>query len=481
MLPIKKDRVVSMACFDQTPEIPADLSITNRINRFLATPPFVIGLMLLTGVANLFSLELAAYTVFSAVAVYTCLFANDLLALTPLFICCYLTPSAGNNPGRNAQSVFSGGSGIYFACLGALMAIALIIRVIRDRRRFFGKKRRLLGGMLVLLGAYLLSGVGSADYGTVAGKNLLFALVQGAAIILPYWILSGGIDWKHVRRDYFAWVGFSAGGILVLQILWIYLGGNVVIDGIIQRKQIYTGWGMYNNMGVMLAMMIPYAFCLATKYRRGWIGTVVGSVFLLCVLLSCSRSSILAASGIYAVCVFLMLHYARNRRHNTLALVIFISAAVLIGVLFHDQLLRLFSDLLGRGLDPSSRDDIYKEGLALFGQNPVFGSTFYPPDYQPWDFSTVDAFSGIFPPRWHNTVIQLLASCGIVGLVAYGLHRVQTVRLFWKQMDKENAFVGCSLLVLLVGSLFDCHFFNIGPTLLYSVALAFAEYSPEDK
>lgn len=461
--------------------MPGTASVIDRINRFLATPPFVVALMLLTGAANIFSMELAAYTIFAAVTVYTCLWGHDLLALTPLFICCYLTPSAGNNPGRNEQSVFSGASGIYLVCLGAVMALALIFRVIRDRHIFFGKKRRLLSGMLVLLGAYLLSGLGSAAYGAVAGKNLLFALVQGAAIIVPYWLLSAGIDWKRVRRDYFAWIGFSAGGILALQILWIYLGGNVVIDGIIQRRHIFTGWGMYNNMGVMLAMMIPYAFCLATKYRRGWIGTVVGSVFLLCVLLTCSRSSILAAVGIYAVCVLLMLHYARNRRHNTLALVIFISVAALIGILFHDQLLRLFSDLLGRGLDPSSRDDIYKEGFNLFTTSPVFGSSFYPPDYQPWDFSTVDAFSNIFPPRWHNTVVQLLASCGIVGLGAYVLHRVQTILLFLQKMDKKNAFVGCSLLVLLIGSLFDCHFFNIGPVLMYSVALAFAEYSPEDK
>lgn len=470
-----------MACFDQAPAVPGSLSITNRINRFLSTPLFVIALMLVTGAANIFSLELAAYTVFAAVAVYTCFFGDDLLALTPLFVCCYLTPSTGNNPGRNERSVFSGASGIYLACLGAVMAIALIFRVIKDRKFFFRKKRRLLSGMLVLLGTYLLSGIGSASYSTTAGKNLLFALVQGAAIILPYWLLSGGINWKHVRRDYFAWIGFSAGGVLVLQVLWIYFGGNVVIDGIIQRRHIFTGWGMYNNMGIMLAMMIPYAFCLATKYRRGWLGTVVGSVFLLCVLLTCSRSSILIASAVYAVCVLLMLHYARNRRHNTLALVIFIGTLTLIAALFHDQLLRLFSDLLGRGLDPSTRDDIYKEGLALFAQNPIFGSSFYSPGYQPWDFSTVEAFSNIFPPRWHNTVIQLLASCGIVGLAAYILHRVQTARLFLKQMDKENAFIACSLLVLLVGSLFDCHFFNIGPTLFYSVALAFAECSPEDK
>lgn len=451
----------------------------NRINRFLASPPYIVAVMLLTAVANLFGLELIAYGIFALLAVYTCLLGADLLPLMPLFVCCYLTPGAANNPGRNEASVFSGGSGIAIACFAAAIALALLYQLIRDRDRFFAAKPKLLSGMLVLAGAYLLSGIGSAAYPDSAVKNILFALVQAAAIIVPYWLFTGGVDWSNVRRDYFAWVGFGTGCVLVLQILGVYCTGNIIVDGIIQRRGIYTGWGMYNNMGAMLAMMIPYAFCLATKYRRGWIGTVAGSAFLICVVLTCSRSSILTAVPVYGVCVFLMLLYARNRRHNTIALITVTLVSVLTVALFHDQLLRLFSDLLGRGLDPSTRDEIYREGLKLFTQKPVFGNSFYSPGYQPWAWSTAEGFAGLFPPRWHNTVVQLLVSCGLVGLLAYILHRVQTVRLFLQRKTKENTFIGCSLLVLLVCSLFDCHFFNIGPALFYSMALSFAENRPD--
>ena len=464
-----------MNCFVMPP---SGHPIHNRIHRFLASPPYIIAVMLLTAAANMFSLELLTYSIFVLIAVYVCLSGSDLLPLMPLFIACYLTPSRGNNPGRNETSVFSGIGGIYLACLAVLILLAVVYRVIKDRHRFFSAKPKLLSGILVLLGAYVLSGIGSAAYPDAALKNILFALLQGAAIIVPYWLFSCGVDWEHVRKDYFAWVGFSTGGLLLCQILWIYSVCGIVVDGVIHRDLIYTGWGIHNNIGGMLAMMIPYAFCLATKYRRGWIGTVVGSAYFICVLLTCSRSSILIASIAYVACVLLMLHHARNRKHNTIALISVTVIAALAFLFFHDQLLRLFSELLGMGLDPSSRDEIYLEGFKLFKEKPILGNSFYSPGYQPWDWSTSDGFSSLFPPRWHNTVIQLLASCGSVGLGAYLLHRVQTVQLFLRRMTRENTFIGCSLLVLLGCSLFDCHFFNIGPVLFYSMALAFAENRP---
>ncbi len=451
----------------------------NRINRFLTTPQYIIAIMLLTAVGNCFCLELPVYTVFAAAAVFTCLFGNDVLPLMPLIVCGYLVPGAANNPGRNEASVFSGADGMYLTCLSVIMVAAILYRVVVNKDRFFIAKPKLHRGMLVLLGAYLLSGIGSAAYPAAIGKNLLFALLQGGAILIPYWLFSCGVDWKNVRRDYFAWVGFCAGGVLMLEILWVYLKGNVTVNGIIQRSHIFTGWGMYNNMGLMLAMMIPSAFCLATKYRRGWIGTVAGSAYLICVILTCSRNSIAGATLIYIACIFLMLYHARNRRHNTIALITVGVAVVLALVLFHNQLLRLFSGLIGKGLDPSLRDEIFVEGLKSFAQSPIFGNSFFSPGYQPWAWATSEGFNNFFPPRWHNTIVQLLASCGIVGLGAYILHRVQTVRMFLNHRTKENTFIACSLIVLLLCSMFDCHFFNIGPTLYYSMALAFAENRPD--
>jgi hypothetical protein len=63
-----------------------------------------------------------------------------------------------------------------------------------------------------------------------------------------------------------------------------------------------------------------------------------------------------------------------------------------------------------------------------------------------------------------------------VGLGAYLLHRVQTVVLLIRNRSRENIFIACSVLVLLITSMFDCHMFNVGPVLFYSMALAFVEY-----
>lgn len=455
--------------------IHSDNSICKRFDRYLASPYYVLSLMLVTALGFAFSLEAVCYGLFTAVCVYVCLFGADLLPLMPLVVFSYLMPSARNNPGINENSVFAGGSGIYIACLGAVIVAALCCRVVRDRKRFWGSKPPLLWGMAALWAAYLLGGIGTAGYRSRFPGNLLFAFLQGAAVAVPYLLLRGGVNWKQARRDYLAWIGFCAGGLVLFEILYLYSSSHVVIDGIIRRQNLVTGWGMHNNLGGFLAMMIPFAFYLATKYRKGWIGTVAGSAFLIGVLMTCSRSSILGGVGIYLVCIYLMLSYSRNTKDNAIALAIVIAIVALSVLLFQRQLLRLFSDILDRGLDPSSRDIIYEKGLELFGQSPIFGNSFYSPGYQPWDFSTSESFSAFFPPRWHNTVIQLLVSCGTVGILAYGFHRVQTVVVLLRRRHKEPVFIACALAVLLFTSLFDCHFFNIGPTLFYSMALAFGE------
>ena len=453
--------------------------LVNRINSFLTTPRYIIAVMFLTGLANLFHMELPVYTVFSAIVIFTCCFGNDLLPLMPLFVGGYLAPSGMNNPGRNETSVFSGASGIYIVCLACVIVLSLVFRLIRDRHRFRERKPKLLSGMLILSAGYLLSGIGSAAYPEGIGNNLFFAFLQCASLLVPYLLFCYGVDWQNVRRDYFAWVGFSTGCLLVAEILGIYLQHPVIVNGIIQRKEIFTGWGMHNNLGVMLAISIPFAFCLATKYRRGWIGTVAGSAFLVCLFLTCSRSSIFTGCAFYGICVLLVLHYAHNRKHNTIALVAVSVVILLIILLFQNPLLRLFSDLLRIGLDPSHRDEIFSEGLKLFLQNPVFGNSFFSPGYEPWGWATSDAFNAFFPPRWHNTIVQILASCGLAGLGAYIFHRIQTVRLLLSHRTKENTFIACSLLTLLICSMFDCHFFNVGPVLFYSMALAFMENRPD--
>jgi hypothetical protein len=65
-------------------------------------------------------------------------------------------------------------------------------------------------------------------------------------------------------------------------------------------------------------------------------------------------------------------------------------------------------------------------------------------------------------------------------MAAYSYHRIQTIRLVWKKHSIENLFAGLSLAAMLMMSLFDCHIYNIGPAMFYSMALAYMEKHPQE-
>ena len=172
-----------------------------------------------------------------------------------------------------------------------------------------------------------------------------------------------------------------------------------------------------------------------------------------------------------------MLHYAKNRRNNIIVLVSGVGAILFAVVFFREQLMSLFRVLVNLGFKLNNRDIIYRAGLDKFLQSPILGGSFYSIDFVPDTWSTLERFISLIPPRWHNTIVQILASCGAVGMLAYLFHRIQTVKLFVKRMNKENSFIACSIMAMLIACMFDCHLFNIGPTLFYSMALGFAENS----
>jgi len=455
------------------------------INRFLASQWFVALVCVLTVCCSVFGVELYVYTFFIACGLYISAFGQDYLPILPMWICSYISPSLQNNPGREPDSIFyPQNGGIYLLVIFALFVVSAVIRLATDKdlggKKFLRCKRRLMPGILALGGAYLLAGAFSGKYFDRGFYNLLFAFLQFIAIFAAYWFFTGAVKWEKARKDYFAWCGFGAGMTVLAQILHMYLTREVIVDGAIDLYRIATGWGNANNIGCMLAMMIPFAYCLARQRHRGWLFSLMGMVMAVGVLFTCSRASILGAAFAFLSSFALSLRNVESRKSDLIATCLAVICLAVVTTAFHRPILHLFRSLIDKGLNPSFRDVIYKEGWKQFTQLPIFGGTFYPSDHSIFEWSTVESFKAFFPPRWHNTVIQLLASCGIVGLGTYAFHRIQTVKLFWEKRKTDMMFVGLSVITLLLMSLLDCHMFNIGPVLVYSAALAFAEKCPSE-
>ncbi|MBQ9762650.1 MAG: O-antigen ligase family protein [Oscillospiraceae bacterium] len=460
------------------------------LNDFLRRPAYMIVLAVLTVICYLHEIDLISYTVFLLVAIYVAVFGDDLLPLVPLFMFCYIAPSHNNNPGSrwNPESIFyprNGGYVIY--TLLAIFVACLVIRLIRDPeiggRRFVRTKRSLTSGMLFLGAAYLIGGFGIPEYADVFVGHTVFALAQFASVFLLYYLLTGGVKWDRVPKDYIAWVGLIVGFVVLPQLLENYLSGRVFLPGThtIDRERMFTGWGMHNNIGGMLAMMIPFPFYLASRKERGWIYTVLATLLLVGAVLSCSRTSMIVAAMTYSVCVWLLLRDKQRRKQHLRVFQIFGAIILVFAVVFFRKLLDVFDLFLDELFQISQRDNLFEYGMKQFFQHPILGGSFFPQgEYVPWTWIS-SGLGDFLPPRWHNTVVQVLASCGMVGMAAYSLHRLQTIRLFTKRPSVEKQYIVIYICILLVLSLFDCHFFNVGPVLFYSMALAFAEKLEESK
>ncbi len=454
-----------------------------KINRFLGSPWFVALVCLLTVCSNLFGADLLVYSVFILFAIYIALFSADFLPLVTMVICCYLAPSVENNPGSNAGSIFfPQNGGIYLLCLFVLFVASVVLRLIRDKslggKAFFRQPRKLLPGMLLLGGAYVLGGIFSGRYFAQGIMAPAFALLQFAAIAVPYWFFAGAVRWERVPPRYFAWVGLGVGLAVCCEAVGIYAINEVIIDGGFEVRHIYTGWGNKNNVGAIIAMMIPFGLSLVRREKWGWVFNAVTLLMLLVLCVTCSRTSIFFGIVIYCLTVACMLGDKQWRKTVLFNVGISSGAVVLLLIgLFYDRIFDLIMKFWNwdfASVGERFRD--YGKGLQAFASHPLFGETFYP-SQGIYEWSTVESLKAVLPARWHNTIIQLLASCGLTGLGCYCIHRFQTLRLFWTRRRTEALFIGMSTLCLLLMSLLDCHFFNIGPTLFYSMGLAFTEKS----
>ena len=462
-----------------------------KINEIMLSPIGIAIIGALTLFGFIFSLELVSYTIFILYAAYVAIFGDDFAPLMPIFMFAYVTPSTTNNPGKSEGGLFYGATGIYIIIIAAFAVTLIILRLALDKnmgfKKLFIKKRTFVISMLVLGASYLLSGIGSEKYLEYVKGNIIFALIQFASVFLLYFILSATIDWESFKFDYFAAFAVILGIVVSLEVVWIYISEGVIQNGAIIRSKIYSGWGCYNNVGAVISISIPFAFHFACHKKNSFLYVLIACLLLVGVVLSCSRGSMVGAAFAFAASFIYTFFKAENKKQYRITSIAIIGAALIAGIILHKQIFALFNDVPAImestngsvSFNDSSRFSLYKKGLGVYLDNPVFGQSFYPAAGTMPEFSDVEAFSSFFPPRWHNTVIQMLAACGTVGMLAYSYHRIDTVIYYFKHRTANNTYVALSILTLLGMSLLDCHFFNLGPVLFYSMALAVMEFGKE--
>ena len=456
--------------FEDTALIKKKSPIVDRLNAFFDSE-YAVGVLAFFALSSaLFGLELYFYSYICLAGIYLCLFGRDFRFFVPAALYACVAISNQNNPNTNPESVLYPQNGLWLViALAVVLAVALVLRGAKLKGEFFRQKRKFLKGFLVLGGAFFISSFMTVEHILL---NLRYSAVLWLSLVAMYYLLTATIDFTSLKKDYFAWVLFFLGLCTSGQLLEVYLRGNVIVDGQIARMYISFGWGTYNNLGVMLLVSMPGAFYLAVVKKRAVIFNLFGNFFYLCLLLSNSRTCMMAGAVVYFICMYFVLREKKNYRQN---FGVFLTALILVlifCVVFNDLVTKIFKELITIGAYDSGRWGIYDRGAAQFFSSPIFGKGFFASDaYDWWEVAGVN----LLPPLWHNTFIQMLASCGFVGLLAYAYHRVQTFWHFVKNPTVEKTFLGICLLAFLLTNILDCHFFLLGPGLFYSSFLALTE------
>ncbi|MBO5782740.1 MAG: O-antigen ligase family protein [Clostridia bacterium] len=322
--------------------------------------------------------------------------------------------------------------------------------------------------------AFFLGGLGYSQYDP---QNIVYCAVLFVAFFLLYFILIGTVQWREVSKDYWAWLGLFVGLTVVLQLVNVYVVNDVLRGGEIFRGNIYTGWGQYPPMAAVLLLCLPCPFYLAATKRFGFVFNLLGCGMFLAIVATTSRAAMLFGALILAACAIVTLFVKKNRIQNTIVYGVLAVGVLVVAICFWSEIKKIFTSIIELGIHDNGRGELYTEALQRFISSPLFGQGFFAcsPDrwqYNPGEFT-------LLPYFWHNTLIQMLATSGIIGLTAYIFHRLQTVLLIVQKPNLAKTFIGLSVLGMLLVCLLDCHIFNVGVTFMYTIFLTFAEATEE--
>lgn len=406
---------------------------------------------------------------------------NVLLAVVMLSVCDSLRPfivvvasyvyqiSVAHSPSFPANSDYLiTPPGLYLTVsLFVLAGIALIRFFIRNNLISLQilKSLPMLPAFFMLSFAFLVNGAFSGAWNMA---SLAYGLLNILAFFGIFYIFYLGFRNERAvpLLKYLSYVSALMALVLISEVIWVYKFGGVFDQGSVLKSKILFGWGNWNTMGQNLTVLIPVIFYGAMKNKCPWFYFGVATATLVAAILTLSRNALIFATLSYAVCVVIACFFGNNQKAFRVILPTGVAGIAVGVVVFWEKLSVTFADFLDRGLSDNGRFDLYHRGIAEFLEAPLFGKGFFGID------TDIANFVDFFPDMMHNTPVQLLASMGIVGFIAYLYYRYRTVKLVLKRPSLEKTMIAMSLFVLALQSLLDNFIFYVQPMIYYSIALA---------
>lgn len=423
----------------------------NTIREFLLTDRFKLILFIIAGIfAILHSLypkgnyHIWGTVVLGYITGFCWLFSGDIFAMMTPALFTYLIAIRCYNSLNAFMSIWW--------LLLPLVAIVLFNVIV------YGKKPTIKGSqfkpMLFASIAITLGGIGfisPKEY--FAGSAIYHMLGMGFAMLLIYCYFYAKIevDKEHSLIESLTSLMVVVGLFASFMVLAHYV---INIELVLEKGGIFfIRWR--NNTSTILMLATPFAFLLGNKKPYA---TILAFIFYMAMLLTGSRGGMVFGSIEMVMCIVMFVLYDRRRR---LAYAI-ICGCVLFGALIffpqivgflNNTIVRLFdvlNDFLlgGAEADLETRVKHYARGIEDFFNQPIFGTGL---GYM----GNRDIFKN--KPGalcwYHCEPIQIAASFGVVGIVAFVYQFIKRMSLIWKKATLFNMTIFLSYFSLEMMSL----------------------------
>ena len=370
---------------------------------------------------------------FAVIIIYLLFFCDDISPVIPLLaVLIFVLPGenfAYNRDDENLRGVMA----YAWHAVWLLFIIAGVVYYFVKRKPKF-KKSRLFWPTVVFSAVMPLSGLFSGYYtGTMNITMFLFMMLMYPAAAILLFNLCG-----KVTLEYFAKSVLAAGAVLFLETCVFFIAHPGVLTD--PYEWVVLGWGMSNNIAVILAMAVPAAFYLALNGKADVYYLAAAFVLSIGVALTKARGAILLLAAAYPFMIFFYLKQSPKemRKRRAIILSCCAAAALTVALIFIRQLWGIVEKFKEMGLSNNGRFEIWLEALNVFAKHPVFGAGFAYPSQAVENNPFYTA---------HNTLLQFLASCGIVGLLACLYLFVSRYLLFFKAWKPHHVF----FLIMMLG------------------------------
>ncbi len=307
---------------------------------------------------------------------------------------------------------------------GGLAILGVIATMIRMRLKW--KIGPFFFGLVALGASCLLGGFGKWEYYFWPQLVIVFFVVGG--ILFLYIFLS---SMPHISVRKFAWIMVALGLFISLQSATYWLSSSNIKEALL-TKHLTAGWGISNNIAVILLLLIPFLFYFMLQSRK-WKSVLfmilaVGEMGI--IGLSYSRGGIAA---MVVMAIFAYIYCAIKTKEKKWYFISSISILLVFAILFiifrfcYPGAFKRMIDLLFSRLEGlNGRIPIYKAFLRAMKKNFMFGNGLFGPFY----FS-VDVGQGAY--QWgHDTLLHTFYTLGLTGILAIFYHFYEKYMYLWK-------------------------------------------------